>query len=216
MPLLVADQQLYWEKKMRQKVIAGNWKMNLTLTEAVKLTVDIRADEPTYKHQVILCPAFPYLSAMQNELKGSNIKLGAQNCADKESGAFTGEVSAQMLASMSVTYVIIGHSERRIYYHESHEVLKEKINLAMRHGLLPIFCCGETEKIRKDEKQDDFVGLGCLVGFFVNRNLVFNVALKLRIARQFEFNQRLVVRAARHLKIHRPTTVVDLGIYGTR
>ena len=142
---------------MRQKIIAANWKMNLTLQEAVGLTAAIRSDEASYRHQVILCPAFPYLSALQNELKGSNIKLGAQNCADRENGAFTGEVSAPMLASMSIPYVIIGHSERRIYYHESHEVLKEKMNLALSHGLHPIFCCGETKEIRIDEKQEAYV-----------------------------------------------------------
>jgi triosephosphate isomerase len=142
---------------MRQKIIAGNWKMNLTLTEAVKLAADIKSDEASYRHQVILCPAFPYLSALQNELKGSKIKIGAQNCADRENGAFTGEVSAPMLASMPVPYVIIGHSERRIYYHESHETLKEKMNLALRYSLLPIFCCGETKDIRIDEKQEAYV-----------------------------------------------------------
>ena len=141
---------------MRQKVIAGNWKMNLTLPEAVKLASDIKSGGP-YSHQVILCPAFPYLLALQSELHDSSIKLGAQNCADRENGAFTGEVSAPMLASMSVPYVIIGHSERRLYYHESHEVLKEKMNIALQYNLLPIFCCGETKDIRIDEKQDAFV-----------------------------------------------------------
>ena len=131
--------------------------MNLTLDEAVKLAADIKADEASYKHQVIQCPSVLYLSALQNELKGSKIKLGAQNCADRENGAFTGEVSAPMLASMSIPYVIVGHSERRIYYHESHEVLKEKMTLALRYGLQPIFCCGETKEIRIDEKQDTFV-----------------------------------------------------------
>jgi len=142
---------------MRPKIIAGNWKMNLTLPEAVKLATDLKADESSYRHEVILCPSFPYLSPLQAELKGSKIKLGAQNCADRENGAFTGEVSAPMLASMSIPYVIIGHSERRIYYHESNEVLKEKMDLALRYGLLPIFCCGETKEIRIDEKQEAYV-----------------------------------------------------------
>ena len=142
---------------MRQKIIAGNWKMNLTLAEAVKLATDIKTDDASYKHQVILCPAFPYLSVLQDALKGSKIKLGAQNCADRENGAFTGEVSSPMLASMSVPYVIIGHSERRIYYHESHETLKEKMDLALRYGLMPIFCCGETKDIRLDEKHEAYV-----------------------------------------------------------
>jgi triosephosphate isomerase len=142
---------------MRNKIIAGNWKMNLTLAEAVKLATDIRADESSYRHQVILCPSFPYLYPLQAALKGSNIKLGAQNCADRENGAFTGEVSAPMLASMPIPYVIVGHSERRIYYHDTHEVLKEKMTLSLRYGLLPIFCCGETKDIRLDEKQESYV-----------------------------------------------------------
>jgi triosephosphate isomerase len=83
--------------------------------------------------------------------------LGAQNCADRENGAFTGEVSASMLASIQIPYVIIGHSERRIYYHESHDVLKDKINIALSNGLKPIFCCGETKEIRIDEKQERYV-----------------------------------------------------------
>lgn len=142
---------------MRKKVIAGNWKMNLTLAEAAKLATDIKADEASYLHQVILCPSFPYLSAVQNVLSGSKIKIGAQNCADKENGAFTGEVSAPMLASMAVPYVIIGHSERRLYYHETNEILKDKIDLALRYNLLPIFCCGETKEVRIDGKQEALV-----------------------------------------------------------
>ena len=144
-------------KYMRQKIIAGNWKMNLTLPEAIQLAADIRSDEAVNRHQVILCPSFPYLASLQNELKGSNIKLAAQNCADRDNGAFTGEVSAPMLASMSIPYVIVGHSERRIYYHESHEVLKEKMDLSLKYDLCPIFCCGETKDIRIDEKQEAYV-----------------------------------------------------------
>jgi triosephosphate isomerase len=142
---------------MREKIIAGNWKMNLTLMQAMQLTADIRAAELSYKHKVILCPPFVYLAAIQHELKGSLIQLGAQNCADRENGAFTGEVSAPMLASMNIPYVIIGHSERRIYYHESHAVLKDKLDIALSFNLSPIFCCGETKEIRIDEKQEAFV-----------------------------------------------------------
>jgi triosephosphate isomerase len=142
---------------MRQKIIAGNWKMNLTLPEAVKLAHDIRSGAAAYKHKVILCPAFPYLPVLQNELQGSGILLAAQNCADHEHGAYTGEVSAPMLASLSIPYVIIGHSERRLYYHESHEVLKDKMNLALSYALMPIFCCGETKEVRIDERQQAYV-----------------------------------------------------------
>ncbi|MBS1619829.1 MAG: triose-phosphate isomerase, partial [Bacteroidetes bacterium] len=137
--------------------IAGNWKMNLKYEEAKALAAAIREGEGTYRHEVILCPSFPYLTALVELLKGSKVALGAQNCADRENGAFTGEVSAPMLASIGVPYVIIGHSERRIYYHESHAMLKDKIDIALAHGLKPIFCCGETKEIRLDEQQENYV-----------------------------------------------------------
>lgn len=131
--------------------------MNLKYEEAKALAAAIREGEGTYRHEVILCPSFPYLTALAEILKGSKVALGAQNCADRENGAFTGEVSAPMLASIGVPYVIIGHSERRIYYHESHAMLKDKIDIALAHGLKPIFCCGETKEIRLDEQQENYV-----------------------------------------------------------
>ncbi|MCW3127644.1 MAG: triose-phosphate isomerase [Bacteroidetes bacterium] len=139
---------------MRKKVIAGNWKMNLTFAEAQRLAASIKEDAGSYKHDVMLCPPFPYLTGLSQELQGSTIALGAQNCADRENGAFTGEVSAAMLASISIPYVIIGHSERRMYYHESHEVLKDKVGIALSNGLKPIFCCGETKEIRLAENAE--------------------------------------------------------------
>ncbi|MBS1596416.1 MAG: triose-phosphate isomerase [Bacteroidetes bacterium] len=142
---------------MRRKIIAGNWKMNLKYDEAKVLAAAICEGEGTYRHDVILCPSFLYLTALAEILKGSKVALGAQNCADREHGAFTGEVSAPMLASIGVPYVIIGHSERRIYYHESHAMLKDKIDIALAHGLKPIFCCGETKEIRLDEQQENYV-----------------------------------------------------------
>ena len=142
---------------MRKKVIAANWKMNLTLADALTLTASIRSGESSYRHEVILCPPFPYLIALRHELKGSSISLAAQNCADHENGAFTGEVSASMLASIGIPYVIIGHSERRTYYHESHAMLKDKVDIALSNGLKPIFCCGETKDIRIDGKQEQYV-----------------------------------------------------------
>lgn len=131
--------------------------MNLKYEEAKALAAAIREGEGTYRHEVILCPSFPYLTALAEILKGSKVALGAQNCADREHGAFTGEVSAPMLASIGVPYVIIGHSERRIYYHESYAMLKDKIDIALAHGLKPIFCCGETKEIRLDEQQENYV-----------------------------------------------------------
>lgn len=142
---------------MRRKIIAGNWKMNLKYEEAKALAIAIREAEATYHNEVILCPSFPYLTALSDVLKGSKIAVGAQNCADRENGAFTGEVSAPMLASIGVPYVIIGHSERRIYYHESHAMLKDKVDIALANGLKPIFCCGETKDVRIDERQERYV-----------------------------------------------------------
>ncbi|MBS1686475.1 MAG: triose-phosphate isomerase [Bacteroidetes bacterium] len=142
---------------MRRKIIAGNWKMNLRFDEAKALASAIRDGESAYRHEVILCPSFPYLTSLAQVLAGSKISLGAQNCADRENGAFTGEVSASMLASVGIPYVIIGHSERRIYYHESHAVLKDKINIALANGLKPIFCCGETKEVRLSEQQANYV-----------------------------------------------------------
>ena len=131
--------------------------MNLTLADAIALAKAVRSHEADFKSKVILCPPFIYISDLKRALEGSDISMSAQNCADREYGAFTGEVSAPMLASMEVPYVIIGHSERRIYYHESHEILKDKMNIAIQYGLQPIFCCGETKEIRISEKQQSYV-----------------------------------------------------------
>lgn len=131
--------------------------MNLKLEEAKALATGVRAAEGTYQHEVILCPSYPYLPILAELLQGSKIALSAQNCADRDNGAFTGEVSASMLASIGVPYVIIGHSERRIYYHESHAVLKDKVNIALANGLKPIFCCGETKEVRVDQRQERYV-----------------------------------------------------------
>ena len=131
--------------------------MNLTLDEALQLVASIRVSELSYKHSVVLCPPFLYLSELKRELAGSNMELAAQNCAAHDSGAYTGEVSAAMLASMQIPYTLIGHSERRMYYHETHDVLKAKMDIALKYGLQPIFCCGESQEIRAENKQEEFV-----------------------------------------------------------
>jgi triosephosphate isomerase (TIM) len=132
---------------MRNYIIAGNWKMNLTLEEGYGLASEIKwmvADEVNTKAEVVLIPPYLHLPGIQNLLKDSNIKTGAQNCHHKNKGAYTGEISPAMLANLGVSYVIIGHSERRQYNGETNEQLVEKINAALENGLTPIYCFGET------------------------------------------------------------------------
>lgn len=137
---------------MRRKIIAGNWKMNLTFEEGQKLTseiVNMYKDENVKDVIAVLNPPFPHIFPVKKLIGDTpGIAIGAQNCSDKESGAFTGEVSAKILASFGVDYVIIGHSERREYFKESNEVLGKKVVAALANGLTPIFCCGESLDIR--------------------------------------------------------------------
>jgi triosephosphate isomerase len=137
---------------MRQKIVAGNWKMNKTLEEAHILTAELMgmvADEVKGNVITILCTPFPYLVPVKNQLGNSSIKVGAQNCSEHDSGAYTGEVSAPMLKSMAIPYVIIGHSERRQYFGESGKLLSTKVDKALANGVTPIFCCGEPLEIRE-------------------------------------------------------------------
>ena len=146
---------------MRKKIVAGNWKMNQTLEEGKTLTsevVNMVADELRDDVQVVLCPPFTHLTTVQSMVKSaSQVAVGAQNCNEHASGAYTGEIAANMLSSLGVTYVILGHSERREYYGESNELLAKKVNAALEAGLTPIFCCGEPLQIREQETQDDYV-----------------------------------------------------------
>ena len=138
---------------MRKKIIAGNWKMNMTFDEGQKLTseiVNMFKDENIQDVHVVLNPPFPHLFPVKKLIGDTpGVYLGAQNCSDKESGAFTGEVSAKILASFGAQYVIIGHSERREYFKENNELLSVKVKQALEHGLTPIFCCGESLEIRE-------------------------------------------------------------------
>jgi len=138
---------------MRKKIIAGNWKMNLTFDEGQKLTseiVNMYKDENVRDVIAVLNPPYPHLFPVKKLIGDTpGIALGAQNCSEKEAGAYTGEVSAKILASFGVSYVIIGHSERREHFKESNEVLGEKVKSALVNGLIPIFCCGESLDIRK-------------------------------------------------------------------
>jgi triosephosphate isomerase len=149
---------------MRKKIVAGNWKMNKSLQEAVELCNQLNhslpSTLPSPHIQVVICPPFPYLlKAMEVFLLLDNqiVKIGAQNCHHQAGGAYTGEVSAPMLRSMNIPYVIIGHSERREYFKETDELLKAKIDIALAHDLTPIFCCGEKLELRETGKHFETV-----------------------------------------------------------
>lgn len=135
---------------MRKKVIAGNWKMNMNLHQSQKLVSEIiNGLGKNSKAEVIVCPPFTSLSEVNNLLKGTQIKLGAQNMYYEESGAYTGEISADMLKSVGCEYVILGHSERRVIFNESDELTNKKILTALLKGLKPIFCVGELLEQRE-------------------------------------------------------------------
>lgn len=145
---------------MRKQIAAANWKMNLTLQQAEEL-VDALIATPhdlNDNQQAVFGVPFPYLINIKNKLAGKkNVFVAAQNCYDKKSGAYTGEVSAEMLKSIGVDYVILGHSERREYFNEGHEMLAAKVNICFEYGLKPIFCCGEPLSIREAGTQNSFV-----------------------------------------------------------
>ena len=147
------------KSKMRKKIVAGNWKMNLNLQEGIALAKEINeamtAEKPNC--DVVICTPFIHLASVAQVLNADLVGLGAENCADKEKGAFTGEVSAEMVKSTGAQYVILGHSERRQYYGETAEILKEKVQLALKHGLKVIFCCGETLEERESNRQNAVV-----------------------------------------------------------
>jgi triosephosphate isomerase len=151
---------------MRNKVIAGNWKMNNDLKESEKLIVDlknlVKSEKP--KCDIIVCPPFTSLSEASKLLEGSSIKLGAQNMYFEENGAYTGEVSASMLKSAGCEYVILGHSERRTIFGESDEMINKKIKKALSTGLKPIFCVGELLEEREAGITKEVVNRQVLTG----------------------------------------------------
>ena len=143
---------------MRKNIVAGNWKMNTTVPEGVKLAQEVNAalEGITAKCDVVIGVPFTHLTAVKAVI-GDKLGLSAENCADKVKGAYTGEVSAAMVASTGATYVILGHSERRQYYGETAETLKDKVALALENGLTPIFCIGEVLEERENGTYVDVI-----------------------------------------------------------
>lgn len=145
---------------MRRKIAAANWKMNLTYQQAEKLLSEIlTAGVPLAPHQqVIFAVPFPYLIMAKSEVADEKgYAIAAQNCSDKKSGAYTGEVSAEMLNSIGIKYCIIGHSERREYFSETNKMLADKLNILLQNEITPIFCCGEALSVREENRQNEFV-----------------------------------------------------------
>lgn len=149
----------------RKKIIAGNWKMNMTPTEAVELINTLRPLVATDDADVVFCvPAIDIIPAME-AAKGSNIQIGAENMYFEEKGAYTGEISPAMLTDAGVKYVVLGHSERREYFAETSETVNKKMLKAFEHGITPIMCCGETLTQREQGVTMDFIRQQVKVGF---------------------------------------------------
>lgn len=143
---------------MRKKIVAGNWKMNKSFSEGMQLIEElIQADGPTTVEKIIATPFIHLTEASRKLSANSTFRLAAQNCHHQASGAYTGEVSAEMIASTGATHVIIGHSERRLYFHESNELLIRKVNAALAVSLTPIFCIGESLEERNANKHRETI-----------------------------------------------------------
>ncbi|MBO5704158.1 MAG: triose-phosphate isomerase [Bacteroidaceae bacterium] len=142
---------------MRKKIVAGNWKMNKNLQEGVALATELNTILENNKPNcdVVICTPFIHLAPVAQLINADVLQLGAENCADKKSGAYTGEVSAEMVKSTGAQWVILGHSERREYYNETPEILKEKVDLALANGLKILFCIGESLEEREANRQNE-------------------------------------------------------------
>lgn len=146
---------------MRKKIVAGNWKMNLGLEQGIQLFNEIKdliKVEISGDQEVIVCSPSVHLSSLANALDPNyKLSIGSQNCHQADSGAYTGEISASMIASTGAEYVIIGHSERRLYFSESNSMLAQKLDSVLKNDLFPIFCIGETLEQRNDETYFDVI-----------------------------------------------------------
>ena len=144
---------------MRKKIVAGNWKMNKTLQEGLTFSTELKEllNNKTINCEVVVGTPFIHLSEVSKAFEGTKVHVAAQNCANKESGAYTGEISASMVASTGANHVILGHSERRAYYNETPELLKEKVVVALANNLTPIFCVGEVLEERESGKHFEVI-----------------------------------------------------------
>lgn len=143
---------------MRKAIIAANWKMNKNPEEALKLVQELKPLISDAKCDVVLCPPYICLDTVAKAVNGTSIKVGAQNMHYEESGAYTGEISPEMLKSLKVDYVIIGHSERRQYFNETDETVNKKVKKAFQHDIIPIVCCGESLKERENDITEEILG----------------------------------------------------------
>ena len=149
---------------MRKKIIAGNWKMNMTPSEAVALVNELKPLVANEEVDVVFCvPAIDIIPVIE-AAKGSNIQVGAENMYYEEKGAYTGEISPSMLTDVGVKYVVLGHSERREYFAETNETVNKKVLKAFEHGITPIMCCGETLEQREQGVTMDFIRQQVKVG----------------------------------------------------
>jgi len=145
---------------MRKQIAAANWKMNLTIQQGEQLldAIIAKPHELSAHQQAVFAVPFPYLAMAQQKIPGmQNVFIAAQNCYSKKSGAYTGEVSVEMLQSLGIRVVVLGHSERREYFNESNQLLADKINICLEYNITPIFCCGEPLSIRENGTQNEYV-----------------------------------------------------------
>ncbi|HNP24223.1 MAG TPA: triose-phosphate isomerase [Panacibacter sp.] len=145
---------------MRKQIAAANWKMNLTISQGADLldAIIAKPHSLTENQQAVFAVPSPYLAMAQAKVAGKkNVFIAAQNCYSKKSGAYTGEVSVEMLQSLGISVVVLGHSERREYFNESNQFLADKVNICLEYNITPIFCCGEALAIREAGTQNDYV-----------------------------------------------------------
>ncbi|RLD60282.1 MAG: triose-phosphate isomerase, partial [Bacteroidetes bacterium] len=165
---------------MRKKIVAGNWKMNLNFTEAEELAASLaeKLEGKALKCEVVICPPALYLEMATDFAEESVIKVGAQNVSNQESGAYTGEIAAGMLASIDVEYCLVGHSERRKYYHENNAFLAQKVDKLLDNDLIPVYCCGEQLEEREKENHFAIVEQQISEGLFhLNTEEFYNVVI---------------------------------------
>jgi len=166
---------------MRKQIAAANWKMNCTYQQAEKLLDEILGAEialDNHQHTIFAVP-FPYLIMAKSKVNGEKgYSVAAQNCYNKKSGAFTGEISVEMLHSIGIGYCVIGHSERREYFEESNAVLAQKLDLCLEYAITPIFCCGEPLNIREAGTQNKFVEVQLEESLFhLSENAIKNIVI---------------------------------------